>query len=450
MRDASFPSDSTECLGRFVGIAENVGHAMTYKILTDNDKIITRSVVRSARHGNGRENERARAMAKNNLPEELHPDLTGDPTLVPATDDSKDDSTMTPDQKAFHDSIKDDIIRSNRPRDVLDDGELPVIDVTDLLNRTFITNPDDNGEQVRAKIIGAEPTTETTADGRSVVYNFRCKHGEDVWNELVAYHKMMEWCERDADKDDMYKINGIKNHRKAPGGPTKWEVLLEWASGEVEWLPLSQVINDDFVTVCLYATKNKLLETPGWKRCKRVDRNPKMMARMIHQANLKNFRRKPVYKYGVQVPRNHEEAVFIDEKNGNTKWQDAEVIEVDQLKEYTAFKSLGLGAKVPDGYQKIPCHFVYDIKHDGRHKARFVAGGHRTETPVDSVYSGVVSLQGIRAVTFLAELNDLELWGTDVGNAYLESYTKEKICFIAGDEFGEMSGQIGRASCRER
>ena len=25
MRDASFPSDSTECLGRFVGIAENVG-----------------------------------------------------------------------------------------------------------------------------------------------------------------------------------------------------------------------------------------------------------------------------------------------------------------------------------------------------------------------------------------------------------------------------------------
>ena len=57
MRDASFPSDSTECLGRFVGIAENGGHAMSYKILTDSDKIITRSVVRSARHGNGRENE---------------------------------------------------------------------------------------------------------------------------------------------------------------------------------------------------------------------------------------------------------------------------------------------------------------------------------------------------------------------------------------------------------
>ena len=84
--------------------------------------------------------------------------------------------------------------------------------------------------------------------------------------------------------------------------------------------------------------------------------------------------------------------------------------------------------------------FVYDMKHDGRHKARMVAGGHRTSTPTDLVYSGVVSLAGIHAVTFLAELNDLELWGTDIGNAYLESYTKEKVAFIAGPEFGDLQG----------
>ena len=78
---------------------------------------------------------------------------------------------------------------------------------------------------------------------------------------------------------------------------------------------------------------------------------------------------------------------------------------------------MGLGAPIPEGYQKIPCHMVYDVKHDGRHKARFVAGGHRTSVPVDSVYSGVVSLLGERIISFLAELNDLELWGTDIGNA---------------------------------
>ena len=53
----------------------------------------------------------------------------------------------------------------------------------------------------------------------------------------------------------------------------------------------------------------------------------------------------------------------------------------------------------------IPCHIIYDVKHDGRNKSRFVAGGHRTSTPTHSVYSGVVLLQGIRLVTFLAELN---------------------------------------------
>jgi hypothetical protein len=161
---------------------------------------------------------------------------------------------------------------------------------------------------------------------------------------------------------------------------------------------------------------------------------------MVNQTKLKNHRTRPVYKYGFQVPRNHNEALRIDEKFGNTKWQDAEKLEIKQLFEYESFEDKGLGAPIPEKFTKIPTHFVYDVKHDGRHKARMVAGGHRTETPVDSVYSGVVSLAGIRIVTFLAELNDMELWSTDIGNAYLESYTKEKVAFVAGPEFGELAG----------
>lgn len=63
-----------------------------------------------------------------------------------------------------------------------------------------------------------------------------------------------------------------------------------------------------------------------------------------------------------------------------------------------------------------------------------------TETPVDSVYSGVVSLKSVRMIAFLAELNDLELWSTDITSAYLEAETKEKICIIAGPEFGDLVG----------
>jgi hypothetical protein len=115
---------------------------------------------------------------------------------------------------------------------------------------------------------------------------------------------------------------------------------------------------------------------------------------------------------------------------------------LEQLDEYAAFNDLGKGAKAPEGYKKIPVHFVYACKHCGWRKARLVAGGHRTEVPIDSVYSGVVSLLGIHTVIFLAELNDRELWGTDIGNAYLESVTKEKVYFIAGPEFASREGHV--------
>ena len=83
---------------------------------------------------------------------------------------------------------------------------------------------------------------------------------------------------------------------------------------------------------------------------------------------------------------------------------------------------------------------VCAVKHDGRHKARLVAGGHLTDIPLESVYSGVVSLQGLRTIIFLAELNGLQTWATDIGNACLEAKTKEKVYIIAGPEFGEREG----------
>ncbi len=107
---------------------------------------------------------------------------------------------------------------------------------------------------------------------------------------------------------------------------------------------------------------------------------------------------------------------------------------------YEVFKDVGKGTPVPDGYKNIRVHLIYDMKHDGRHRARLVADGHLTYVPEESNYSGVVSLQGFRLLVFLAELNGLKLWGTDISSAYLEAHTKEKVCIIAGPEFGPLEG----------
>jgi hypothetical protein len=80
---------------------------------------------------------------------------------------------------------------------------------------------------------------------------------------------------------------------------------------------------------------------------------------------------------------------------------------MSQLKEDECFIDAGIYSwdKPPDGHKKIHAHLVFDVKHDGHHKARYVAGGHLTDVPNASVYSGVVSLRGLWVVAFLSELN---------------------------------------------
>jgi hypothetical protein len=104
--DSDFPSDTREKRGHFVGISETVGHAMTFKILTDDTlKVLHWSNVRSA----------------------LNPDkknLRLDP-LEPS-------NKANPIVKSRHDSA--------------DDGEIlplmPVIDPSELIGRAFLMDKD--------------------------------------------------------------------------------------------------------------------------------------------------------------------------------------------------------------------------------------------------------------------------------------------------------------------
>ena len=96
----------------------------------------------------------------------------------------------------------------------------------------------------------------------------------------------------------------------------------------------------------------------------------------------------------------------------------------------------------PKGYHRIKVHLVFAVKFDGRHKARLVADGYLNPEPIENIYSGVVSLRNLRLVIFLGKLNHLELWGADIGIAYLEAFTDEKLYIVAGPEFQVLEGYI--------
>jgi hypothetical protein len=130
----------------------------------------------------------------------------------------------------------------------------------------------------------------------------------------------------------------------------------------------------------IYYKQHNLLNTAEWKQFKRIaGLSNKKLERMVHLAKLRSYRRDSFWKFGVLVPQTHAQAIKLDKKNNNTKWQDAEATEMGQLLEYQTFIDKEKGGNVPTRYQRIRCHMIYDVKHAGQHKACLVAGGHMTD-----------------------------------------------------------------------
>ncbi len=66
------------------------------------------------------------------------------------------------------------------------------------------------------------------------------------------------------------------------------------------------------------------------------------------------------HKFGIELPKTIKETLELDKKNGNTFWADAIAKEMKEV--HVAFKILLDGQSATIGYQKIPCHMIFDIK----------------------------------------------------------------------------------------
>ena len=178
-------------------------------------------------------------------------------------------------------------------------------------------------------------------------------------------------------------------------------------------------------------------------------RTAKTLIRTLKKSKYRQAKASRRYKHGWGDPRDYAHVLQLDVQNGNSKWRDAIDHEIQQIKEYQVFKDHGKAVyekgkviNAPKEYQKLRVQFVFDAKHCGKFKARLVADGHLTKECNETVYSRVVSLRNLRLAIFHAELNGLQLWGADVGNAYLQALTQEKLYIVAGPEFEELQGHV--------
>jgi hypothetical protein len=273
-------------------------------------------------------------------------------------------------------------------------------------------------------------------------------------DEIIAYNELSDIIEQQhedelhAPDNSTWAFKAINSHqgplqsndRRYKG--SSYNVLVHWEDGSETYEPLSVMAKADPITCAQYAQDHNLLDVPGWKSLKRIASRTIKFARMQQQYKLERERHGPCYKFGILLPNSRKDAIQIDTSNHNTKWQDSLQLEMAQIDEYDTFKDTGSGTPPPRDYLFIRVHFVFDVKHDLRRKSRLVAGGHMTAPPKDSVYSGVVTLRSLRLCMLLAELNGLKVEAADVGNAYLEAYTKEKVYIVAGPEFGDRQGHI--------
>ena len=184
-------------------------------------------------------------------------------------------------------------------------------------------------------------------------------------------------------------------------------------------------------------------------RMYRTDR----ISRMVNMLNVKelNMRRisrnkrvtkqKKRTKYGISVPNSVKEALELDIINKNTLWGDAMVKEMMALEKAKVFTYFPPNHKMGAEYQFCPLRMIFDVKQeDLRRKARMVAGGHVINATMYESYASVVQIRTIRLLETIAMNEDLKFMTGDIGNAFVQAFTNEKVYSIAGQEFGKKKG----------
>ena len=268
---------------------------------------------------------------------------------------------------------------------------MSTINFDDLLGRMFLLPMDENGERKRTLSDNVNTISQDQVS-REDQLGFKLKIDGDQLDDLISYNQLMEYLEVNTDTGQV--DNGL--YKFTSSDPeylgSSYNLLIDWETWEMTWEPLSNIIASDPYTCAIYAKKNDLLNTAGWKLLERLGRTARRLIRTLKKSMYRQTKASRKYKHGWEVPRDYAHDLQLDIQNGNNNWKDAMDLEIEQIKEYQVFKDHGKAIyekdkidDAPKGYQKIRVHFVFDVRHCGNFKARLVAYGHLTKEPKETV-----------------------------------------------------------------
>ena len=266
--DLNFPSSSNEKKGYWVGFADNQGDSLTWRILTeDTQKIIIRSGVQSA----------LRTTTNQRL---ASPSGEGTTLPFPIPYPQQSENSLPLDPLDASTPNFEQFVKSQSGED--EDNPIPManIDIPNLLGRSFLLPPEDNGERHMAKIIDIDDHGQTLED-----IKFKLKINKDQAEEIMSYNQLMDYIQKrtdaEEDPDSLFKFRDIVAHQ----GPlestdpnhkgSKYNVMVEWESGEVTYEPLTLISKDDPITCAVYARNMIFLTQQDGNTSKDMPRLPK-------------------------------------------------------------------------------------------------------------------------------------------------------------------------------
>ena len=467
----SFP-DNKELPGYFVGIAEGAGDALTFEILTEDHKsILTRSVVRAAQD-HAKPNRR---VSFQDIPtvyptvSDPHTHLEGvnQGPKVQDLEHATGTSFTADSQGSIWKDPKQGMETATRAQEPNSEGNV----ASRTRSRTHLVNtmnvvPDQVIQQndmakwlLRAiptltffVLISPVPSQFACASSKSTVLDI----GED---EKLEYESTLQNCSKSqmgqlkyiqtvdaiAESNNpkeyqnlLWNVDQVIDHCIVHKG-TKKKVLVncrfKGTSNVAHWIDMFALAMQDPIPILRYARKKHLLKQDPFNKLVKYCSGdaPSQLARAFKAQTRPGG---PKFKFGVQVPVGVKQAWQLDKVNGNSNWREAIQLEINQLNEFQVFTMLEPGEELDPAYKQVPYHIVFDVKFDLRCKAWLVADGNWTDLVCEDIYSGVVAMDTVRLGFLIGDMNQLKCCAGDVGNAFLNGYTREKLYIIAGPEFG--------------
>ncbi len=167
--------------------------------------------------------------------------------------------------------------------------------------------------------------------------------------DSIIDHKRLDSAIRPSEQ----KVVRPNGHTYLKHSTIGWQLCCQWKDGSTSWESLTDLKDSHPIETAEYAVTKGLHHEPAFNWWV-----PHVLKKRDQIICL--VRKQATHKFGIDIPKTIKVALALDRMNGNTLWVDAIAKEMREVR--IAFNILPDGSSVPIGYQKIPCHMIFDVK----------------------------------------------------------------------------------------